>query len=154
MRTYYVPDTMLSFHPHDPVCVCFPNPTNILQMENCGPRKFSGPSKVPRVVSFFLCQRWECPSYYFPIWVSRGQLGFGCEFLCCNCLCGFGVFKCNSQTALSEGCPCFLLFQTSQGQTVESKQGLQDEEIFSLIHRTNGNPARGSWTELSEKSSL
>lgn len=35
-----------------------------------------------------------------------------------------------------------------------SKQGSQDEEISSLIHRTNGNLARGSWTELSEESSL
>ena len=79
-------------------------------------------------------------------------MGLGCEFLCSYyCLCGFGVSRCNSQMGLSKGWPCFLLFQTSQGQTAGSKQ---DEEIFSLIHRTNGNLARGSWTELSEKSSL
>lgn len=93
--------------------------------------------------------------YYFRIWVSRGQLGLGCDFLCSSyCLCGFGVSRCDSQTGLSEGWPCFLLSQTSQGQTAGSKQGSQDEELSSLIHRTNGHLARGSWPELSEESSL
>ena len=93
--------------------------------------------------------------YYFRIWVSRGQLGLGCDFLCSSyCLCGFGVSRCDSQTGLSEGWPCFLLSQTSQGQTAGSKQWSQDEELSSLIHRTNGHLARGSWPELSEESSL
>lgn len=101
-------------------------PPPILQMENCGPRKSSGLSKIPKVVSFCFYKRRECPNYYFLIWVSRGHWGV----------------TANSQIALSKGCPCFLLCQTSQGQQEEFKQGLQDEEIFSLTHNgTNGNPA-------------
>lgn len=60
-------------------------------------------------------------------------------------------FRCDSQTGLSEGWPCFpVIPNIPQDRQQESKQESQDEEISSLIHRTNGHLARGSWTELSE----
>lgn len=49
--------------------------------------------------------------------------------------------------ALGKGWPCFLLFQTSQGQTEESKQGLQKEDRY-VVTGANGNPAGAAGQKL------
>lgn len=99
-------------------------------MENCGPRKFSGPSKVPGVVSSFLCKRWECPSYYFPFGFPGNSWGLAVSSFAVIAFVALLFFRCNSQRALSEGHPCFLLFQTPQGQTVDLSKSSRMRRYF------------------------